>query len=57
MFYIFMIWNKSLSVHTLIYDMTQNVLYESDDVEVKLLDDDCMSEFLADAKDKVRNPV
>ena len=56
MFYVFMIWNKSLSVHTLIYDMVRNVLYEDDDVEVKLLDDDGLGEFLADAKGKVRKP-
>ena len=57
MFYIFMIWNKSLSVHTLIYDMAQNVLYESDDVEIEVLDDEHMGEFLADATNKVRKPT
>jgi len=56
MFYIFMTWNKSLSVHTIVYDMARNVLYEDDDVEVKLLDDDGMGEFLADAKGKVKKP-
>ena len=54
MFYIFMIWNKSLTVHTLIYDMARNVLYEDKDVSVKLLEDEGMSEFLADAKEKVQ---
>ena len=54
MFYIFMVWNKSLAVHTLIYDMAQNVLYEDADVEVKLVGDDGMVEFLADAKEKVQ---
>jgi len=57
MFYIFMIWNKSLSVHTLIYDMARNVLYEDKDIAVKLLGDDCMDGFLADAKEKVQKPV
>jgi hypothetical protein len=56
MFYIFMIWNKSLSVHTLIYDMAQNILYEDEDVDVKLIGDDDMDEFLADAKAKVQKP-
>jgi len=54
MFYIFMVWNKSLSIHTLIYDMEKNILYEDKDVTVKLIDDDGLGEFLADAKEKVR---
>jgi len=54
MFYLFMIWNKSLSIHTLIYDMKRNVLYEDKDVEVRLLGDDDMDKFLADAKEKVQ---
>jgi len=54
MFYIFMVWNKRLEVHTLIYDMARNVLYEDRDVDVKLLGDDGMDEFLADAKEKVQ---
>ena len=54
MFYIFMIWNKSLFVHTLIYDMAQNILYEDKDVVVKLIDDEDLSEFMKDAKDKVQ---
>jgi len=53
MFYIFMIWNKSLMVHTLIYDMANNTLYEDKDVEVKLLGNEGLVEFMADAKDKV----
>ena len=54
MFYIFMIWNRSLSVHTLVYDMARNILYEDDDVDVKLVSDDAMDEFLADAKANVQ---
>jgi len=54
MFYIFMIWNKSLSIHTLIYDMANNVLYEDKDVEVKLLIEEGMDDFLTDAKEKVQ---
>jgi len=54
MFYIFMIWNKSLSIHTLIYDMNRNILYENKDVYVHLLDDETMKGFLADAKTKVQ---
>ena len=54
MFYVFMVWNKALSVHTLVYDMAANVLYEDDDVEIKLLGDEDMNEFLADAMEKVQ---
>ena len=54
MFYIFMIWNKSLSVHTLVYDMARNILYEDDDVDIQLLCDDDTVDFLADAQEKVQ---
>ena len=54
MFYIFMIWNKSLSIHTLIYDMEQNILYEDKDIEVKLIGGEDTDAFIADAKEKVR---
>ena len=54
MFYIFMVWNKSLSVHTLVYDMARNILYEDDDVDVMLLGSEDMDSFLADAKEKVQ---
>jgi len=56
MFYIFMIWNKSLLVHTLIYDMQKNVLYEDNDIDVKLQNDEDMNDFLADAVAKVKKP-
>ena len=54
MFYIFMIWNKSLSVHTLIYDMARNVLYEDKDVSIRLFDNEEMGAFLKDAKTKIQ---
>ena len=54
MYYVFMIWNKSLSIHALVYDMQHNVLYENNDVEVKLLGDDMVDLFLADAKTKIK---
>lgn len=50
MFYIFMIWNKSLKTHTLIYDMENNILYDDKDVTVKIIGDDSMDAFLADAE-------
>jgi len=54
MFYIFQIWNKSLSVHTLIFDMKNNILYENNDIEIKLLTSDGVDDFLSDAHEKVR---
>jgi len=54
MYYIFMVWNRSLSIHTLVYDMQYNILYEDKDVEVKLLGNDDLDEFITDAKTKVK---
>ena len=53
MFYIFQIWNKSLSIHTLIYDMKNNVLFENNDVDVRLVADENVAQFIADARKKV----
>jgi len=57
MFYLFMVWNRSLAIHTLVYDMQHNILYENKDVEVKLLSGDDLGEFLTDAKAKVKKAV
>jgi hypothetical protein len=57
MFYIFMIWNKSLNINTLIYDMANNVLYENKDVDVKQIIEEDMDEFLTDAREKVQKRV
>jgi len=54
MFYIFMVWNKSLNVHTLVYDMQRNILYEDKDVEVRIMGEEGMDEFLKDAREKVQ---
>ena len=54
MFYIFMVWNKRLEVHALVYDMERNVLYENKDVDVKIQDDEEMEAFLTDAAEKVQ---
>ena len=54
MFYIFMIWNKRLDTHTLIYDMANNVLYEDGDITVKIAGDDSLDAFMADAGEKVQ---
>jgi hypothetical protein len=54
MFYVFMVWNKSLNIHTLIYDMANNILYENKDVEVKLMVGDGVDDFILDAREKVQ---
>lgn len=54
MFYIFMVWNKKLDIHTLIYDMDKNILYEDKDIEVKLTGNNGLNDFMADAKEKVQ---
>jgi len=54
MFYIFMVWNKSLDTHTLIYDMENNVLYENDDITVEIIGDASFKDFLTDANEKVQ---
>lgn len=56
MFYIFMIWNKRGEKTIKLYDMAKNVLFETADCTVSILDDGTGTEaFLKDAKSKVRN--
>lgn len=54
MFYIFMIWNKSDAKTVKIYDMKKNILFETSDVTVEVLDDGTgIESFLKNAKDLV----
>lgn len=54
MFYIFLIWNKSNSKFIKIYDLAKNILFETNDVTVKILDDGSgIDEFLENAKEMV----
>lgn len=56
MFYIFLIWNKSNSKFIKIYDLKKNILFETLDVTVEILDDGSgIDEFLADAKKLVED--
>ena len=54
-YYIFMIWNKSLSWSAAIYDMPSNALYETDDIDVTVeySDGTTAGGILKDLKDKV----
>lgn len=56
MFYIFMIWNKSFNHFFKVYDMKKNILFESNDVDVKIADGGIgLTEFIQNAKDMVKN--
>lgn len=50
-FYIFMIWNKSLSVYIRIFDMQKNIVFETADCSWAVLDNAIgLNKFIADAK-------
>ena len=54
-FYIFMIWNKSFSSTTKVYDIRKNVLFEDKDVTVKVMSEsEDLDTFLEKAKELVR---
>lgn len=56
MFYIFMVWNKKKEKTIKIYDMAKNVLFETSDVKIEVLDDDTgIEKFLKSAKEMVKN--
>ena len=52
MFYIFMIWNKSMKYNVKIFDLKNNTLYETDDVLMNVMYADGGS-FLTEAKELV----
>ena len=54
MFYIFMIWNKRREKTIKIYDLRENVLFETADVEVKVIHEDGgIMKFMDSAKEMV----
>lgn len=56
MFYIFIIWNKRNEKTVKIYDLAKNVLFETQDITVSVMDDDIGIEaLLRDAKNKVKD--
>lgn len=55
MFYIFMIWNKKFDRNIRIFDMANNTLYETEEINVYIGDDNCdLAAFLNDAKSLVK---
>lgn len=56
MFYIFLIWNKRNEKTIKIYDLAKNVLFETADVTVSIIDDGTgVESLLRDAKEMVQN--
>lgn len=56
MFYIFLIWNKRGDKTIKIYDLAKNVLFETSDVTVEVLDDGTgIEHFLRNAKEMVQD--
>lgn len=56
MFYIFLIWNKRNEKTIKIYDLAKNVLFETADVTVSLIEDGTgMEKFLSAAKEMVQD--
>ena len=54
-FYIFMIWNKKFEHDIRIFDMANNTLYETSDVDIYIGDNGCdLNAFIKDAKDLVK---
>ena len=51
-FYVFQIWNKKLETTNFIYDFDNNIMYESKDIDLEIVDQDgyCISDMIADAK-------
>lgn len=58
MFYIFMIWNKKAQKTVKIYDFAKNVLFDTFDCEVKVVDGEYgLSKFVDEAKANVKDRV
>ena len=56
MFYIFLVWNKRGDKNIKIYDLEKNILFETADIDVMILDDGSgINEFLAEAKKMVED--
>ena len=55
MFYIFMIWNKKFERNIKIFDLANNTLYETSDIDVCIGNEDCdLNAFIKGAKELVK---
>lgn len=58
MFYIFVIWNKKGEKTIKIYDFLKNILFETSDITVEIMNGELgLSEFIVNAKEKVKDKV
>lgn len=58
MFYIFMIWNKKGDRNIKIYDLAKNVLFETTDIDVEVLNDGYgIDSFIKEAEEQVKDRV
>ena len=58
LFYIFMIWNKKGDSNIKIYDLAKNVLFETADIEVEVMNDGYgLNSFIKEAKAQVKDRV
>ena len=56
MFYIFLIWNKAGASWIKIYDFSKNAMFDSSDVDVRIIGDDFdHASFIKDARELVKN--
>ena len=57
-FYIFLIWNKRNDRTVKIYDMGKNILFDTEDIDIKTIDDGLgLATFLEEAKSMVQDKV
>ena len=55
-YYIFMIWNKRLEHTTTIFDLDNNILYDSNEIEYRIYgEQESIEDFIADAKQIVKS--
>ncbi len=58
LFYIFMIWNKRGDSNIKIYDLAKNILFETTDIDVEVLDDGYgIDSFIKSSKEQVKDRI
>lgn len=56
-YYIFLIFNKRREFSGQVYDITQNAIYETNEIDLEvLIDNDWLGNFIIDAKELVKDP-
>ena len=58
LFYIFMIWNKKGDSNIKIYDLAKNILFETADIDIEVMDDGYgLDSFVKESKNKVKDRI